>query len=396
MTRGDVGGYGISSTFVRLWSTTAIGARATLCHYERMVLPLVIDGHNDLPWTHREAAGYDLDICDVGRAQPQLHTDIPRLRTGGVGAQFWSVYVPSRLTGDVALTATLEQVDFVHRMVERYDDLVLARTGTDVDAAMESGQIASLLGMEGGHSINESLGTLRMMHQLGVRYMTLTHNDNVSWADSATDAPALGGLNDFGRDVVAEMNRIGMLVDLSHVSADVMRDALAATSAPAIFSHSNARAVCDVARNVPDDVLAKLPANGGVCMLTFVPMFTSPGAARWYEQCMEITAERGLDPRSFADLDPVMTERAMTDPPPDSTLEDVVAHIEHVRDVAGVDHIGLGGDFDGTTFVTRGLEDVGCYPDLLSALAERGWSRDDLSKLANGNTLRVFHEAVTD
>ena len=370
------------------------GDTRTLCHDVAMQTPLVIDGHNDLPWAHRQSAGYDLDRADIAEPQPDFHTDLPRLHAGGVGGQFWSVYVPSSLAGEAAVTATLEQIDFVHRLIDRYGELVLARSADEVRLAMESGRIASLLGMEGGHSIGESLGTLRMMHRLGVRYMTLTHNDNVPWADSATDEPALGGLNDFGRDVVREMNRIGMLVDLSHVSADVMRDALAVAAAPAIFSHSNARAVCDVGRNVPDDVLAKLPANGGVCMVTFVPMFTSAGAGRWYEECLEITAERGLNPRSFADLDPVMTERAKTDPPPESTIDDVVAHIEHVREAAGVEHIGLGGDFDGTEMVTRGLENVGCYPNLFARLAERGWSSDDLAKLANGNIMRVLHEAV--
>lgn len=358
-----------------------------------MPTPLVFDGHNDLPWAHRELAGYDLDRTDVGKDQPALHTDLPRLRAGCVGAQFWSVFVPARLTGDRAVTATLEQVDFAHRMVARYDELVLARTAAEVEAATADGRIASLMGMEGGHSIGGSLGTLRMMHALGVRYMTLTHNDNVAWADSATDAPVLGGLSDFGREVVAEMNRIGMLVDLSHVSADVMRDALAVAAAPVIFSHSNARAVCDVPRNVPDDVLAALPSNGGVCMLTFVPMFTSPGAARWYQECLELTSERGLDPRSFADLDPVMVERAETDPPPSSTIDDVIAHVEYVRDVAGVEHIGIGGDFDGTAFVTEGLEDVGGYPRLFEALAGRGWSSQDLERLANGNALRVLRDA---
>ncbi|UPK74502.1 dipeptidase [Nocardioidaceae bacterium SCSIO 66511] len=353
----------------------------------------ILDGHNDLPWAHRDVFGYDLDRGDVGDARPELHTDLPRLRAGGVGAQFWSVFVPSSLAGDSAVTATLEQIDFVHRMVERYDDLVLARTADDVVEAIADGRIASLLGMEGGHSINESLGTLRAMYDLGVRYLTLTHNDNVPWADSATDDPALGGLNDFGRDVVRELNRIGMLVDLSHVSAGVMRDALDVTAAPVIFSHSNVRAVCDVARNVPDDILSRLPDNGGVCMLTFVPMFTSPAAARWYEECLELTAERGLDPRRFADLDPVMDERAKTDPPPESTIDDVVAHIEHVREVAGVEHVGLGGDFDGTNFLTRGLEDVSCYPNLLARLAERGWSDDDLGLLARGNALRVLRAA---
>ncbi|HKE71089.1 MAG TPA: membrane dipeptidase, partial [Nocardioidaceae bacterium] len=230
------------------------------------------------------------------------------------------------------------------------------------------------------------------LHALGVRYLTLTHNDNVPWADSATDEPVLGGLNGFGRDVVAEMNRHGIVVDLSHVSADTMRDALSATRAPVMFSHSNARAVCDVVRNVPDDVLARLGDNGGVCMVTFVPAFVSPAAGAWYEECQRIAVERGLDPRNFNDLDPILDERALTDPPPPATIDQVIEHIEHVRDVAGVDAVGLGGDFDGTQFVTEGLADVAGYPALFAALETRGWSRDDLAKLAGRNALRVLRD----
>ncbi|MGH3506153.1 MAG: dipeptidase, partial [Nocardioidaceae bacterium] len=219
--------------------------------------PYVVDGHNDLAWAARELVGYDLDRLGFAEGEPRLHTDLPRLRAGRVGAQFWSVYVPARLAGEAAVTATLEQVDFVLRLIARHpDDLVLATTAEEVETALATGRIASLLGMEGGHSIDGSLGTLRMMHALGVRYMTLTHNDNVPWADSATDQPVHGGLTDFGRDVVREMNRIGMLVDLSHVSEDVMRQALDVSAAPVIFSHSSARALCDINRNVPDNVLA--------------------------------------------------------------------------------------------------------------------------------------------
>ncbi len=351
----------------------------------------LVDGHNDLAWAHRELAGYDLYAVDIAQHQPQLQTDLPRLRRGGVGAQFWSVFVPCSLRGDAAVTATLEQIAFVHAMVRRYpDELRLARSASEVAAAVGSGRIASLLGMEGGHCINESLGVLTSMYELGVRYLTLTHNDNVSWADSATDEPVLHGLSEFGEHVVEAMNRLGMVVDLSHVSADVMRHALDVTRAPVIFSHSSARAVCDVPRNVPDDALALLRDNGGVCMVTFVPMFVSPPAAGWYEQCQQMTRERGLDPRDFADLDPVMRERAGTDPPPAATIDDVVRHIEHVRDVAGADAVGIGGDFDGTVFVTEGLPDVAAYPALFVALSERGWSDDDLCKLAGRNALRVL------
>jgi membrane dipeptidase len=269
----------------------------------------------------------------------------------------------------------------------------LATSADDVQAAAASGRVASLMGMEGGHSIGGSLAVLRMMHALGGRYMTLTHNENVPWADSATDAPALGGMNAFGEQVVAEMNRLGMLVDLSHVSPDTMRHALRVTRAPAIFSHSSARAVCDVPRNVPDDVLSALAAGGGVCMVTFVPAFVSPAWARWAEQCREMVRERGGDPKRFSDLNPVMLARAEDDPPPLVTVEDVVPHLEHVREVAGVAHVGLGGDFDGSAFMPHDLYDVSCYPVLLDALRERGWSAKELDGLRSGNVLRVLRDA---
>lgn len=353
----------------------------------------LVDGHNDLPWAHRELAGYDLDAVDIAQDQAQLHTDLPRLRSGCVGAQFWSVFVPCSLQGEAAVTATLEQIAFVHAMVRRYpDDLRLARSASEVADAVDGGLVASLLGMEGGHSINESLGVLASMHELGVRYLTLTHNDNISWADSATDAPVLRGLSDFGERVVAEMNRLGMVVDLSHVSADVMHHALEVTRAPVMFSHSSARAVCDVPRNVPDDVLGQLRDNGGVCMVTFVPMFVSPASAQWYKECQQTARDRGLDPRDFAQLDPVMRERATAEPLPPATVDDVIRHVEHVRDVAGVDAVGVGGDYDGTMFVTEGLPDVAAYPVLFAALAERGWSDADLRKLAGRNALRVLGE----
>jgi membrane dipeptidase len=378
----------LTAVVTRIESSTV---QADIADWLRAV-PLV-DGHNDYPWAHRDLAGYDLDAMPFDVDQPRMHTDLGRLRRGGVGAQFWSVFVPASLAGDAAVTATLEQVAFVRRLADRYPaDLALTTTADDVDAAVASGRIACLMGAEGGHQINESLGVLAMLHVLGVRYLTLTHNDNVPWADSATDEPAAGGLTEFGRDVVREMNRIGMIVDLSHVSADTMRDALRTTRAPVMFSHSNARAVCDVSRNVPDDVLESLRDNGGVCMVTFVPVFTSAAAGAWYEECQRIAVERGLDPRRFSALDPIMQERAASDPLPATTIDDVVAHIEHIRDVAGVDSVGLGGDFDGTQFVTNGLADVAAYPALFQALDARGWSRDDLAKLAGRNALRVLRD----
>ena len=361
---------------------------------ERLGPVPLVDGHNDLAWEMRKLAAYDLDEIDLTQNVPALQTDLPRLRAGGVGAQFWSVFVPTSLQADSAVTATLEQIDFVYALATRHaGELALATTADQVESIHASGRIASLLGMEGGHSINESLGTLRMMRALGVRYMTLTHNDNLPWADSATDEPVLGGLSPFGEDVVREMNRIGMLVDLSHVSADVMRQALRVTGAPVIFSHSSARAVCDVPRNVPDDVLGELSANGGVCMVTFVPMFVSPACATWLSECREIVVQRGGDPKVFEDVDSVMTERVENAPPPVATVDDVVAHVEHVRDVAGVDHIGLGGDYDGSRFMPVGLEDVSGYPRLFDALARRGWSDADLGRLAGANVLRVLRAA---
>jgi membrane dipeptidase len=352
----------------------------------------VVDGHNDLPWRLRELCGYDLAAVDLVNGEPRVCTDLPRLRAGGVAGQFWSVYVPCALAGDAAVTATLEQVDFVNQLAAAFpDDLRLCRTADEVVAAIGAGRIASLMGMEGGHSINESLGTLRMMHALGVRYMTLTHNENVPWADSATDEPVLGGLNEFGRDVVHEMNRMGMFVDLSHVSADVMRDALKATSAPVIFSHSSARGICDHPRNVPDDVLGSLAGNGGVCMVTFVPQFISQAWADWYFESLDVVRDRGGDPRRFEDANPVLEERLGLAPPP-PTVVDVADHIDHVREVAGANHVGIGGDFDGTISFPAGLEDVSGYPRLFDELRSRGYSEGELEKIGSENVLRAMRD----
>ncbi|KGN34684.1 membrane dipeptidase [Knoellia sinensis KCTC 19936] len=358
----------------------------------------VWDGHNDLPWAAREQVDYDLDRLDVAAPLTTTHTDIPRLRRGGVGAQFWSVYVDAKWAGERAVTATLEQVDFVRTMTSRYaGELALAFTVADVRAAQADGRIASLMGAEGGHSIDSSLGALRMLHELGLRYMTLTHNDNVPWADSATDEPALGGLSPFGREVVREMNRIGMAVDLSHVSADTMRHALETTEAPVMFSHSSARTVCDHPRNVPDDVLAQLPANGGLCMVTFVPKFVSQAVREWDLEAADAAAAEGIHWADYTAYEPFIERHRQVHPQPEATIDDVVAHLEHVREVAGVDHIGLGGDYDGVSQLPTGLEDVSTYPRLLEALAEGGWSDADLGKLTWSNTLRVLDgvEAVS-
>jgi membrane dipeptidase len=354
---------------------------------------LMIDGHNDLPWAMRQQFGYDFDRCDIAEHVDAVHTDIPRLRQGGVTGQFWSVYVPSTLPGGDAVSATLQQIDFVHRMIDRYPEaFVRAVCAADCETAHGEGRIASLIGVEGGHSIDESLAVLRMLHRLGARYMTLTHNDNTPWADSATDVPVLHGLNAFGESVVAEMNRIGMMVDLSHVSADVMRHALRVTAAPAIFSHSSARAVCDVPRNVPDDVLSSLATNGGVCMVTFVAEFVSPAWADWMNGIYATMAERGLDQRDFHLYDVIASERAAQQTEPVATIADVVAHIEHIREVAGLAHVGIGGDFDGCSNLPIGLQDVGGYPALFEALGERRWSHSDLAALQRGNILRVMRD----
>jgi membrane dipeptidase len=354
----------------------------------------VIDGHNDLLWEAREQVGYDFDRLDIEAGGTPTHTDLPRLAQGGVGGQFWSVFVPASLAGDDAVSATLEQIDAGHQMVARYAGrLAFARTADDVATAWESGRIASLLGAEGGHSINNSLATLRMLHVLGVRYLTLTHNSNVDWADSATDVPVHQGLSAFGVEVVREMNRIGMLVDLSHVSPDTMRDALRVAEVPAIFSHSSARAVCDSPRNAPDDVLELLRDNNGVCMVTFVPTFVSPEAAAWRQELNDVAATQGITPADAAAYTTFYDDYSHTNPTPKATLADVVRHVEHVREVAGVDHVGLGGDYDGVATLPEGLEDVTGYPRLLAALADRGWSDEDLGKLTSGNILRVMRDA---
>jgi membrane dipeptidase len=355
----------------------------------------VVDGHNDLAWELRVRAGYDLDRVDVARPQPGLQTDIPRLRAGGVGAQFWSVYVPARLQGDHAVSATLEQVDFVHRLVARYPHaFALATSAAEVERAVAAGRIACLLGAEGGHCIDGSLGTLRMLYVLGVRYLTLTHNHNVPWADSATDAPSAGGLTRFGEAVVAEMNRLGMLVDLSHVAPTTMRAALRASRAPVIFSHSSARALCDVPRNVPDDVLGALAANGGVCMVTFVPMFVSPACADWWERARVHLAGAGVELDDQVAAQPLLAAWERGHPRPVATVADVADHVDHVREAAGLDHVGLGGDYDGVDVQPVGLEDVSGYPLLVAELLGRGWSDAEVAKLTWGNALRVLGQAA--
>jgi membrane dipeptidase len=354
----------------------------------------VIDGHNDLAWALRQAGVPDPASVDIAAQVDFTHTDLPRLLQGGVGAQFWSVYVPAELQGETAVVTTLEQIDLVRQLAARYPGaLELAYTAADVKRIMAAGRIASLLGAEGGHSIANSLGTLRALYLLGVRYMTLTHNLNLPWADSATDEPAAGGLTAFGREVVREMQRLGMLVDLSHVAPTTMSDALDTAEAPVIFSHSSALAICDHPRNVPDPILARLAENGGLCMITFVPTFVSQRCRDWDLALAAEMDRQGLDHRDLSVRREFRGQWAATHPRPEATLADVVAHAEHVREVAGIDHIGLGGDYDGVDGLPVGLEDVSSYPALIDALLDRGWSEADCAKLTCGNLLRVLQDA---
>ena len=355
----------------------------------------LVDGHNDLPWEARVQVAYDLDAMDLSRPVATTCTDLPRLVAGGLGGQFWSVFVPGTLPDEEAVAATLEQIAFVRAMTERYAAaLAPARTAADVAAAHAAGKVASLLGAEGGQSIGCSLDTLRMLAALGVGYLTLTHNQHVPWADSATEPTRLGGLSAFGREVVRECNRLGVLVDLSHVSPGTMRDALATTDSPVIFSHSRAFAQTSHVRNVPDDVLATLPTNGGVCMVTFVPEFVNDTVRQWTDEAAEEAAELGISRLDYSAFTAYLKQRCVSDPKPEASLADVVRHVEHVREVAGIEHVGLGGDFDGTDTYPVGLGDVSCYPALLAALADRGWSDTDLAALAGGNVLRVMGDSA--
>jgi membrane dipeptidase len=360
----------------------------------------LIDGHNDLPWQLREDYDSDLSRIDLSRDQRAVSnwvTDLPRLRAGGVGGQFWSVYVPANPTNSAApVQEVLEQIDLVHRMVARYPkDLALALTARDVRRIHRQGKIASLIGMEGGHSIGNSLAVLRMMYDLGARYMTLAHMQNNDWADSATDTPVHHGLTPFGRDVVREMNRLGMLVDMSHVSTATMRDALEVARAPVIFSHSSARALCHHERDVPDDVLRLVAANGGVVMVTFVPEYlTEIDRADETLVNQEKKRLRALYPEDKVKYKEGLAAWRQVHPDPrHATLSDAADHIDHIRQVAGIDHVGIGADFGGFSNPPRGLDDVSCYPSLLEELLRRGYSRTDLKKVAGLNVLRVLEQA---
>lgn len=360
-------------------------------------VPLV-DGHNDLPWQYRKLGNdFSRVHLETGTTdfKPSWHTDIPRLRAGHVGGQFWSVYVPTKLPGATALQATVEQIDMVHRLCAAYPDTFeLALSADDVERIHRQGRIASLIGMEGGHSINNSLAALRMTYQLGARYLTLTHTSNTDWADAAGDEPKHHGLTPFGEDVVREMNRLGMLVDLSHVTDDTMRSALRVTKAPVIFSHSSARAVCDHPRNVPDDVLQWVRTNRGVVMVCFLPGYvTGPQRDEFNAWDAERRRLLKLHPVDEAAVDAGIAEWRTTRPKvAQATLSDVADHVDHIRKVAGIDCVGIGSDFDGFNGSVVGLEDVSKYPDLFAELLRRGYSPADLKQIAGLNVLRVLRD----
>jgi membrane dipeptidase len=356
---------------------------------------ILMNGHNDLPYALREKGDLSFTRIDLNRPLKEFHTDIPRLKQGGVGAQFWSAYVPAQTRKDGrAVRLTLEQIDVIHRMVRQYPETFeMASTVEDIRRIRKQGKIASLIGVEGGHSIDNSLGVLRMFYALGVRYMTLTHSETIEWADSATDKAVHGGLTPFGEEVVAEMNRLGMLVDISHVSVDTMKHALRVTRAPVIASHSSAYALAPHPRNVPDDVLRLVAKNGGVVMVNFFSGFITPEGARmskeFYAKAREFKAQYPKEEEYKLALRQWLKER----PFPNGSVQTVVDHIEHIAKVAGIDHVGLGSDFDGITRVPKQLEDVSCYPYITQELLNRGYTREQIHKVLGENVLRAMKKA---
>lgn len=355
----------------------------------------VFDGHNDLPWELRTKAGSSFDKRDIAQPQKEMHTDIPRLRAGNVGAQFWSVYVPADTAKKgTALQQTLEQIALVQEMLRRYPDVFeQARTAADVERIQKSGKIASLIGVEGGHSIEDSIENLRRLHKLGAGYMTLTHSDTLAWADSATDTGKHQGLSPFGEEIVREMNKLGMLVDLSHVSDETMRDALAISKAPIIYSHSSARAIAKHPRNVPDDILALVKQNSGVVMVNFYPGFVVPKSAEIMAKMFDARRELRAKFPKEEDYERELKRWEAANPYPAGSIHDVVDHIEHIAKVAGVECVGIGSDFDGIPKVPKQLEDVSTYPLITQELLNRGWKADDIGKLMSGNILRVMRGA---
>src|SRR6056297_822154 len=360
----------------------------------------LFDGHNDAPYQYRNRVGYkfsELDFYDTTQLENPMHTDIPRLKEGRVGAQWWSVYVPAGIPEDEAVKRTMEQIDFVYRMAERYpDEFEMAFTADDVERIFAEGKIASLIGMEGGHSIANSLAVLRSVHRLGARYMTITHSRTLDWVDAAGDEPQHNGLSEFGEEVIREMNRLGMAVDLSHVTPATMKNAIEVSEAPVMFSHSNARAISHHPRNVPDDVLQLLPEKDGLVMVTFVESFTSEELRQWYAERSGYLAKiESLYAGQPDIISEMMDEWTEENEMPKSTLEQVADHIDHIRDQVGVDHIGIGGDYDGVSSLPTGLEDVSTYPDLFAELLKRGYSEEELRKIAGENMLRVMRGIET-
>jgi membrane dipeptidase len=355
---------------------------------------ILIDGHNDLPWQFRDKKDMSFQRIDITKLQKSLHTDIPRLRQGGVGAQFWSAWVPTESMKDgTAVRKTLEQIDVIHRMVRAYPDTFeMAYSVDDILRIHKEGKIASLIGIEGGHSIDNSLGVLRMLYALGARYMTLTHSENLDWADSATDKPVHHGLTRFGEQVVLEMNRLGMLVDISHVSAETMKHTLRVTRAPVIASHSSAYALAQHPRNVPDDVLKVVAGNGGVVMVNFFPGFIVPESARIMKDMFGVSRELRKKYPKDEEFQEAIRAWSKEHPIPTGDIHMVVDHIEHIIKVAGIDHVGLGSDFDGITTVPKQLEDVSCYPNITQELLNRGHSAEEIHKVLGGNLLRVFRK----
>jgi membrane dipeptidase len=365
-------------------------ARARRLHAQ---VPLV-DGHNDLPWEIREKGGSDPARMNPENALPQQMTDVPRLRAGGVGGVFWAAYVPVDYMGHGAARVAMEQIDLIHRMTEQSPSLELALTAADVRRIHRRGKIASLIGIEGGHAIENSLGALRQFYAMGVRYMTLTHVTTTDWADAATDSARHGGLTPFGEEVVREMNRLGMLVDLSHVSAETMRDALRVSQAPVIFSHSSAQAIADHPRNVPDDVLQMVRANGGIVMVNFYSGFTDPRAAAVMHDMVYVERRfKAEHPNDPATADSLYDQWRLAHPIPRGTVRTVADHVDHLVKVAGIDHVGLGSDFDGISTTPVGLEDVSKFPNLTAELLRRGYSDDDVKKILGLNLLRVMGQA---
>lgn len=355
----------------------------------------VFDGHNDLPWEIRKFAKR-FDDCDISKPQPSLHTDIDRLRLGNVGAQYWSVYVPAdTMRAGVAYRTTVEQIDLVHAMVKRYPDVFqLCLNSEDIEKARQAGKIASLIGMEGGHSIEDSIQNLRRLYDMGARYMTLTHSDTLSWADAATDQAKHGGLSPFGQEIVREMNRLGMLVDISHVSPATMHDALDISAAPVIFSHSSARSIADHPRNVPDEILKRLPQNGGVVMINFYSGFVVPKSAEIMKEMFQVRRElQAKYPDDKGRMEREYKQWQVKNPYPAGEASIIADHIEHVIKVAGIDHVGLGSDYDGISTAPKGMEDVSTYPLITEMLVQRGYSEEDIHKVLYKNALRVLRDA---